>query len=235
MRDPEALGDAGRHPEPALAAGDAAVAALPERETLFAHFQPLVRRLIRRYGVEEALREDLEAEIYCRFCELLAAYDPARRVPLRPYLARMLCVSVRTLVRREWRHRNRQQPLEVLDNRPSDDGTAGADAWEERIEIEDLLCRIRAAVAALPERQRRVVEGRYFESLSFDEIAAGLGVTPATARSLLRHAIARLRRQFAAHADAAADGAEVVPTPDAAPSRRGRRRGSPSGGQKDSR
>src|SRR5947207_2285808 len=39
----------------------------PEREALFADFQPLVRRLIRQYGDTYELRQDLEGEIYCRF------------------------------------------------------------------------------------------------------------------------------------------------------------------------
>src|SRR5690242_4817093 len=48
-----------------------------DREALFAEFQPLVSRLIRQYAQNADQREDLRGEIYCRFCELLAAYDPA--------------------------------------------------------------------------------------------------------------------------------------------------------------
>src|SRR5437764_237732 len=55
-------------------------------DSLFAEFQPLVQRLIRQYGDEPELREDLIGEIYCRFCALVHAYDPSRGIPLRPYL-----------------------------------------------------------------------------------------------------------------------------------------------------
>ena len=47
-----------------------------ERESLYADMQPLVRHLLHRYGQDPELRQDLEGEIYCRFCQLLEAYDP---------------------------------------------------------------------------------------------------------------------------------------------------------------
>src|SRR5947209_20458060 len=66
-----------------------------QRDGLYAEFQPLVRRLIRQYGGDNAeLREDLAGEIYYRFCQLLEVYDPERGVPLRPYLVRQLTASV---------------------------------------------------------------------------------------------------------------------------------------------
>src|SRR5207244_4443409 len=59
-------------------------------DALYAEFQPLVWRLIRQYGDDADLREDLIGEIYARFRTVLAAYDPHRGVPLRPYLVRQL-------------------------------------------------------------------------------------------------------------------------------------------------
>src|SRR5947207_14177253 len=54
-----------------------------DREALYAEFQPLVRRLIRQYGDDAEMRQDLAGEIFFRFCILLASYDPCRGVPLR--------------------------------------------------------------------------------------------------------------------------------------------------------
>src|SRR5262245_39584833 len=74
-----------------------------KREELFGELQPLVRRLIQRFGEDPEMRRDLEGEIYYRFCMLLDAYDPARGVPLRPYLIRQLSASVYTYARQGWR------------------------------------------------------------------------------------------------------------------------------------
>src|SRR5690349_17567564 len=78
-----------------------------EREAIYADFQPLVRRLIRQYGDTPEIREDLKGEIYCRFCDLLEAYDPNRGVNLYAYLVRMLSTSTYAYARSLWRRRQR--------------------------------------------------------------------------------------------------------------------------------
>ena len=50
----------------------------------------------------------------------------------------------------------------------------------------------------MPHRQRLVLVWRYYDERSYEEIAAQLQIKPATARSLLRHAVAALRQNLAA-------------------------------------
>jgi RNA polymerase sigma factor (sigma-70 family) len=50
-----------------------------------------------------------------------------------------------------------------------------------------------AALRSLPVRQRAVLALRFYEDLPFDEIAALVGCRPATARSLARRGLARLK------------------------------------------
>src|SRR5687768_16698674 len=83
-----------------------------ERESLFADFQPLVRRLVRQYGEDPELRQDLAGEIYCRFRTLLDSYDSSRGIPLRAYLVRTLTASVYTYTRSQWRRQHREISLE---------------------------------------------------------------------------------------------------------------------------
>src|SRR5262249_39254275 len=74
-----------------------------ERDALYRDFQPLVRRLIARYGGEVEIRQDLTGEIYCRFCQLVSAYEPERGVPIKAYLVRTLTASVYSYARSRWR------------------------------------------------------------------------------------------------------------------------------------
>ena len=67
--------------------------------------------------------------------------------------------------------------------------------WDRHLMTQEVLHALPAAIAKLPPRQRQVVVWRYYESRSFEEIAATLRVRPATARSLLRHGLNNLRRQ----------------------------------------
>jgi RNA polymerase sigma-70 factor (ECF subfamily) len=53
--------------------------------------------------------------------------------------------------------------------------------------------RVRAALARLPERDRRLLTLRYFEGLSYEEIAGVLDVPLGTAHSAVYYALEKLR------------------------------------------
>ena len=169
-----------------------------QREALFVEFQPLVRRLIRQYGEDPELRQDLRGEIYYRFCVLLDAYDPTRGIPVRAYLVRTLTAAIYTFSRSQWRRQSREVSLEaaseVVEPVGSPDPTL---QWDRELMTREVLKALPAAIEKLPLRQRQVVIWRYYESRSFEEMAEALRVRPATARSLLRHGLNNLRKQVA--------------------------------------
>jgi RNA polymerase sigma factor (sigma-70 family) len=172
-----------------------------DRDTLYAEFAPLVRRLIRQYGSDDAeLRADLSGEIYCRFCALLDAYDPERGIPLRPYLVRQLTASVYTYARQNWRRQRREVYLEISEGTPEPvqphDPTRG---WNHAMAMQQVLTALPQGIAQLPQRQRQVVFWRYYEHRSFEEIAQTLDIRVASARSLLRHGLNNLRKWITEH------------------------------------
>ena len=166
-----------------------------ERAALWEELQPLVRRLVRQYGEDPELRQDLEGEIYCRFFQLVAAYDPSRQIPLRAYLVKTLPPSIYSYARSQWRCKRRETFLdgevEESAEAPAEDPTR---LWDEQLALAGQLQELPKAIAALPLRQRQIVIWRYYEGRSFEEIAETLAVQPATVRSLLRHGLNSLRR-----------------------------------------
>lgn len=58
------------------------------------------------------------------------------------------------------------------------------------------LERVRAAIRELPEPQREALELRLAAELSYEDIAAVLGVPVGTVRSRLHHAVRRLRERL---------------------------------------
>ena len=167
----------------------------PDRDRLYAEFAPLVRRLIRQYGQNADMREDLAGEIYCRFCSLIDVFDPTRGVPLRPYIVRQLTHATYTYARQQWRIKEREAAWETegvyVEQKFAFDPTAD---WLAKLAHNHALSLLPAAMAKLPARQRDVVIRRYFEERSFEEIAGILAVQPTTARSLLRHGLNNLRK-----------------------------------------
>ncbi len=169
-----------------------------DREALYQELQPLVKRLIRQYGESPEMRQDLQGEVYCRFCALLEAYDPGRGVPLRPYLVRQLTASVYTFARSGWRSRQREVSMEALWGvNEARSGLDPADGWIERLTQQDMLKSLPQAVASLPKRQRQALIWRYYDEKSHAEIADLLNIEVSSARSLLRHALNGLRSRLA--------------------------------------
>jgi RNA polymerase sigma-70 factor (ECF subfamily) len=73
-----------------------------------------------------------------------------------------------------------------------------ADLCDENIEMqmvnEQTLIDVRRLVDALPENQREVVYMRYYQNLSFKEIADIIGVSINTALGRIRYALINMRR-----------------------------------------
>ena len=68
--------------------------------------------------------------------------------------------------------------------------------WEE-VATRTSTSELRAAIATLPEEQRRSVELAYFEGYTYREVATLTGVPPGTANGRLRLALAKLRAALA--------------------------------------
>ena len=168
-----------------------------ERDSLYAEFQPLARRLIRQYGDTNEAREDLLGEIYYRFCRLLDCFDPSRGIPLKPYLVRQLSASVYTYARHQWRRQKREIAMELETGlnelRQAEDPSRH---WDEKLTLDHARQGLPQALLQLSLRQRQVVIWRYYEARSFEEIAERLSIQPATARSILRHGLRNIRHKM---------------------------------------
>ena len=169
-----------------------------ERDILFEEFAPLVDSMLRRYGTDPEIRSDLPGEIYFRLNYFLDLYDPSRGVPLRAYLIRQLSASIFTYARSRWRVKEKEAEWgEVEMIRELDRAVDPSAEWNENIVLHDLVTKLPDALSQLSERQRAVVGLRYFDGLSYEVIADRLDISVSTARSLMRHAIKRLRQWFA--------------------------------------
>jgi len=67
---------------------------------------------------------------------------------------------------------------------------------EATVEQPEPVDHVRAAIAALPHRQRAAVVLRFYEDLTIDEIASALGARPGTVKSLLHRGLAALREEI---------------------------------------
>lgn len=110
--------------------------------------------------------------------------------PFRPWLLRIVANEARN--RRVSAERRERLALRVAAERP--DTVVGATEAEAMATGErEELC---AAIARLGERDRLVIEARFFLELSEAETAAALGVRRGTVKSRLSRGLDRLRKEI---------------------------------------
>ena len=134
--------------------------------------------------------EDLTQEIFLTLCTK-CDYDP-RRGPLSAFLV-MLTRSraidrVRARTRKtrfveRWSHA-------IVPDEP-------VPSPSEQLSVAECSTRVRAALAALPETQRRVLELSYYRGLTQTEIAAELDTPIGTVKSWTRRGLSQLRASLA--------------------------------------
>ena len=70
----------------------------------------------------------------------------------------------------------------------------GAGSPEESLLYEERRSRMRTASTRLPDRERRLVQGHYFEGRQFDEVSAELGISKSWGSRVHAHALDLLRQ-----------------------------------------
>ncbi|APZ54441.1 RNA polymerase sigma factor [Salipiger abyssi] len=132
--------------------------------------------------------EDVVQEVFLKAWRNAGRYDPAKAA-VSTWLYR---IAVNHCIDRSRRTRFRRFiGLEATDEM-SDDGPGAAAIHESR----DRLAHTRAAIAELPDRQRRAILLRAAGDMSTAEIAATMGVSPGAVEQLLVRARNTLRRQL---------------------------------------
>jgi RNA polymerase sigma factor for flagellar operon FliA len=76
----------------------------------------------------------------------------------------------------------------------AEDAAQGAGSPEEALLHEERLTRMRSALEKLPERERHMIEGHYFQGKRFDSLSAELGISKSWGSRVHAHALDLLRQ-----------------------------------------
>lgn len=134
--------------------------------------------------------EDVVHDAFVVVWRKIARFDPERGA-LRGWL--MTIVRNRAIDR--IRARRPGMDLEDAEER-SLLRTGPNPTWEQALQRTSAT-DVRAALARLPDEQRRAVELAYFEGYTYREVAEVMGVPPGTASGRLRLALGKLREALA--------------------------------------
>jgi len=174
-----------------------------DRERLIEQHLPLVRSIARRYTHRGESFDDLVQVGSLGLIKAVDRFDSGRGVTLGAYAAPTIAGEIRrhlrdrvTLIRiprsagDEASAARFPLPLEWAEgSEPDRTAEAGLAESEDRALV---ACGLRA----LPERERRVVELRYYGDLSQRRIADQLGISQVHVSRLLRDSLGRLGREL---------------------------------------
>jgi RNA polymerase sigma-70 factor (ECF subfamily) len=176
-------------------------------EELFARHRPYLRRLI-EVRLEPQLHSRVDASDVIQDAQLEAArrlesYLQEPALPFRLWLRQLACERLLMLRRYHRGAARRSLDREVpLPDRSSlllaRRLLAAGSTPSQRLDREELVQRVRQAVAQLPALDREILVMRTFEELSYEEVACLLGVDPAAARKRHGRALLRLHKLLSA-------------------------------------
>jgi RNA polymerase sigma-B factor len=174
---------------------------------------PLVESIARRYTSSGEPLDDLMQAGSIGLIKAVDRFDPQRGRALAAFASPLIEGEVRHHLRDRRRRASHESPA------PSEAVDGGA-RTEERSEARLLLAR---GWPALPARERRLLELRYFGDLTQAQIARQVGLSQAQVSRLLNAALERLRSELgedvAAREDRAYSGTEMA-TPEGQPEQR---------------
>lgn len=188
--DPSTTADGLEHAAAILAIQSADPANLDEIRAaalavLYRAYASAVLRVARRYTVHAADADDVVHDVFLRLPHLLSRYHGG---DLRRWLSCVAMRAAQNFRRHHWREcRMAEEPAQVATT-----GAWSAIDGEEACSMTDL----HAAVAALPDTYRTVLELRVYHDCSHASIARQLGITVAASEIRLCRAVKLLRQRF---------------------------------------
>lgn len=155
---------------------------------LFARVAPKVHAFFLRSFRDESVADELMQTTFLKVHRARASYRP--ELPFRPWL-----FTVAAHVRRdEWRRRYRLPETSGEEALFAADQAAAVSAARARESAQDQFSDVLAALAALPEMHRMIIQLHRYEGMTHAEIAEVLGSTPGAIRQHAFRAYETLRR-----------------------------------------
>jgi RNA polymerase sigma-70 factor (ECF subfamily) len=158
---------------------------------LFERLAPWLRRFFRRRFPDRAVADDLTQATFLRLHGARTSYQVGR--PVKPWL-----FAIAAGVGRDELRRRRRQSSSVVDVALDDNEAFDNDQVlpVSAPPAPDANEAVRAAIRALPESQRVVIQLHQYEDLTFEQIAARLNTTPGAVRVRASRAYERLRAEL---------------------------------------
>jgi len=150
--------------------------------TVFRHFAPRLKSFLIRSGADDALAEECVQEVMTTVWQKAALFDPSRA---------SVATWIFTIARNKRIDVLRRQKRPEPEDLPW--GPEAEPAQEDVLGLQQETEHLSQALAALPEKQRDLIQKAYFGDMTHSDIAESTGLPLGTIKSRIRLALERLR------------------------------------------
>ena len=164
---------------------------------IVSHYGNRMLAFFRRYGADGATAEDLVQEAFLRIYRAKDRYEPTAK--FSTWMHRIVHrIAMNEGTRNRWR-----RALPIHGNEEEEDGNTTFPPLEtdedtpfEQLDASEVREKVREAVHSLPENQRTALLLNRFEGLSYEDVAAVLGMKIPAVKSLLFRARENVRKRL---------------------------------------
>ena len=141
---------------------------------------------VKRYAWSDSSTQDVLQECYLRLWEKMAEVrDDEKLMPMLRTIALRITIDS---VRKKARELSRAEAFHA--------GQDKITTADERLHLQEIMARYRAAVDGLPIQQQKVFRMHREEGLSHGDVARELGISPHTVKRHMNEALHTLRSQL---------------------------------------
>lgn len=160
-------------------------------DALLSRYEKDIRNVIHHHVKDRLTTEDLSQDAFLKIYTSLKKgkyNEQGKFLPWALRIARNLCMD----------HLRKATQMPVWSNVPYDDSlsTPVSHNAEYKLTMRQQEQHLSAFINRLPDDQKKVVYYRYFEELSFKEIAALMNTSVNTSLGRMRYGLAHLRKQI---------------------------------------
>ena len=172
-----------------------------DREKIIDDFSPLIKASIKKYFANYISYEDAYQDGVVKILELLESYEGGGKVSLECYLKYQLKFFY---MQKFFKRKKENEKTYTKIYQTKDDETIevlelivdeNADTQKE-IETSELNKKIREIVSTLPQKQREVIECKFYENLKNREIAERMKIKEDTVKEYYKIAKKKLKVKF---------------------------------------
>ena len=161
---------------------------------LLRHRVPVVNFLYRMVQ-NEAIAEELAQDAFVRVYQSRARYEPAAK--FSTWLYRIATHLALNYLRDSRREKNHERLDDVSADSPRREIADRNLSVDQDLMHQEMIARLRQAIAELPDRQRAVVLMHKYQDMDYRQIAEALGTTVSSVKALMFRACTSLRGRLA--------------------------------------